>query len=93
MRIKTIAKRSIPIMKKYGVVKAGLFGSVVRNELKKTSDIDFLIKFKQGKSLLDLVKLKHRLEEELKRKVDLVEYSTIRPKIKGQILKEEVKIL
>ena len=48
---------------------------------------------KKGKSLLDLVRLKHELEEKLGRDVDLVEYEVIKSKIKQQILSEEVKIL
>ena len=69
-----IIKRKItPILKRQGVTKAALFGSVVRGELKKSSDIDVLVQFKPGKSLLDLVGLKLDLEELLKRKVDVLE--------------------
>jgi len=57
-------------------------------EVKKRSDIDFLIKMRKGKSLLDLSRLKIQLEDSLKRDVDLVEYSII----KDQILSEEIKI-
>jgi len=92
-KIETIARISVPIMKAHGVVKAGIFGSAARKELKKNSDIDFLVKFKPSKSLLDLVRLKFQLEDRLKRDVDLVSYSTIHPKLKEQILKEEIKIL
>jgi predicted nucleotidyltransferase len=92
-KIKTIAKISVPILKKNGVVKAGIFGSAARKKLKKTSDIDFLIKFKRGKSLLDLVRLKHRLEDKLKREVDLVTYGSIHPLLKERIMNEEIKIL
>ncbi|MFH1683035.1 MAG: nucleotidyltransferase family protein [Candidatus Woesearchaeota archaeon] len=92
-KIETIARITVPIMRKNGVIKAGIFGSAARGKLKKNSDIDFLIKFKRGKSLLDLVRLKHQLEDKLGRDVDLVEYSTIKPRIKERILNEEVKIL
>ena len=30
----------VPILKEYGVLKASLFGSIVRNELTEDSDID-----------------------------------------------------
>lgn len=93
LTIKRIAKIAIPLLKKNGVVKAGIFGSAVRGKMKKTSDVDFLIKFGKGKSLLDFVKLKHQLEDKLNRDVDLVEYSVIKERIKEQILNDEVKIL
>ncbi|HLC75450.1 MAG TPA: nucleotidyltransferase domain-containing protein [Candidatus Nanoarchaeia archaeon] len=93
LTVKQIAKIAVPIFKRNDVLKAGVFGSAVRKELKKSSDIDFLIRMKRGKSLLDLVKLKYELEDSLGREVDLVEYSMIKPKIKDQILNEEVAIL
>ena len=44
-------------------------------------------------SLLDFAGLKLELEEALGQRVDLGEYSTIKPIIKEQILSEEVSIL
>jgi len=44
-------------------------------------------------SLLDFVGLKLEIEEALGRKVDLVEYSTIKPLLKERILNEQVVIL
>lgn len=93
LNIKRIAKITRPIFKKNGVVRAGIFGSAARGQMKKTSDVDFLIKMKRGKSLLDFVRVKYQLEDKLKKKVDLVEYSTIKQRIRGQILREEIKIL
>jgi len=93
LTIKQIAKVAVPILKKNGVTKAGIFGSYARGEMKKRSDIDFLIKMRKGKSLLDLARLKNQLEESLKKEVDLVEYEVIKSRIKNQILDDEVKIL
>lgn len=90
---KSVEKKIISILKKNDVVKAGIFGSYVRGEAKKNSDIDILIKFKGRKSLFDLSGLKIELEEKLNRKVDLVTYKYIHPKIKTQILKEEIRLL
>ena len=92
-RINKIARVVIPILKNNGVVKAGIFGSVARGETKKNSDVDILVKTKKGTSLLDFVGLKLELEEKLKKKVDLVEYKTIKSLIKDSILDDEVRIL
>lgn len=86
-------KKIIPILKKYGVKRAGIFGSFVRGEETKKSDIDVLVEIEGRMSLLDFVGLKLELEEALGKKVDLGEYSTIKPIIKEQILSEEVAIL
>ena len=42
---------------------------------------------------IDFVGLKIEIEEALERKVDLVEYCTIKPGLKDKILKEQVVIL
>jgi len=93
MNIEEIKGKILPILKKYGVTRAGIFGSVVRGEARKDSDIDILVKIESRMSLLDFAGLKLELEEALGRKVDLGEYSVIKPIIKEQILKEEVSII
>ncbi|MBI2574776.1 nucleotidyltransferase family protein [Candidatus Woesearchaeota archaeon] len=93
MEITSLAKKIMPILKKHGVVKAGIFGSVARGEAKKRSDVDILIKFIGKKSLLDLVGVEIELKERLKRRVDVLTYDSIHPLLKERILNEEVRIL
>ncbi len=82
------------ILKKNGVVKAGIFGSYARGEQKKSSDIDILIKVKRKNfSLLDHAGLKIELEEKLGKKVDLLTYRAINPHLKKYILSGEVRII
>ncbi|NVM46672.1 MAG: nucleotidyltransferase family protein [Candidatus Lokiarchaeota archaeon] len=83
----------VPILKEYGVIKASLFGSIVRREMTKDSDIDILVEFQDGKTLLDLVGLQNALIEKLERKVDVITFNSIHPLLKERILKEQVKIL
>ena len=91
--IRKIKNKILPILKQHGVRRAGLFGSVVRGEMKKKSDIDLLVEIAEEISLLDFIGLKQVIEKTLNRKVDLVEYSTIKPHLREKILKEEVAIL
>jgi predicted nucleotidyltransferase len=93
MSVEEIKNKIRPTLKKYKVKKAGIFGSVVRGEAKPDSDIDILVEIEDRISLLDFVGLKLELEEVLGRKVDLGEFSTIKPIIKEQVLKETVSIL
>lgn len=93
LEIEDVKRKILPILEQYEVKKAGLFGSVVRGELREDSDIDILVEIEKDISLLDFVDLKLEIEEKLGRKVDLVEYSTIKPLLKDVILKEQVAIL
>ncbi|HIH96721.1 MAG TPA: nucleotidyltransferase family protein [Thermoplasmata archaeon] len=93
MNVEEIKKKIIPILKRYHVKRAGIFGSVVRGEETKESDIDVLVEIESRMSLLDFVGLKLELEDALGKRVDLGEYSTIKPIIREQILSEEVAIL
>ena len=82
------------ILKKNKVVRAGIFGSYARGEQKKNSDVDILIEVKGRKfSLLDLVILEREIGEKLGKKVDLLTYNGINPKIKEYILEDEVRII
>ena len=83
----------IDVLRKFGVEKASLFGSVVRGEATERSDVDLLIEFKGRKTLLDLVRLKMRLEELLGRDVDVLTYNSINPLLKKKILDEQKMIL
>lgn len=93
MDIEDIKRKISPILKEYGVSRAGVFGSVVRGEEREDSDIDILVEIERRMSLLDFAGLKLEVEEALGRKVELGEYSTIKPLIKEQVLSEEVAIL
>jgi len=91
--LKKIKPVIVRILKKNGVVRAGIFGSYVRGKQKKKSDIDILVEIKKKISLFDFAGIKIELEEKLGKKVDLVEYKMIKPQIKDNILNSEVRII
>ena len=91
--IEEIKRKALPILQRYGVKRVGLFGSYVRGEMGEDSDIDILVEIEKDISLLDFVGLKLEIEEALERKVDLVEYSTIKPLLRERILSEQEVIL
>ena len=92
-KIKLPKEKIIKILKENKIKRAGIFGSYARGEQTKNSDIDILVEFNKNVSLFDIVGIKLELEDNLGRKVDLVEYKIIKPRMKEQILNEEVKIL
>jgi len=54
--VEEIRRKILPVVRKYEVQKAALFGSFVRDEQREDSDIDILVEFKdrENKTLLDL---------------------------------------
>lgn len=93
MTVEEIRDKIVPVLKRHGVKKAGIFGSTIRGEAKRGSDVDILVEIeREDMSLLDFVELELELEEALGRKVDLGEYHTIKAPIKERILGEEVRI-
>ena len=90
--VEELKPKIIKILKKNKIKKAGIFGSYVRGEQRKNSDIDILIEPPKGMGL-EFVGVKLELEDELGRKVDLVTYKGVHPLIKRKILKEEVRII
>ncbi len=91
--IEDMKKKIRKILKKYGIVRAGIFGSYARGKQKKNSDVDILIQPTKDMSLLDFVHVKHELEDILGKKVDLVSYKYIHPYLKEKILESEVNII
>lgn len=91
--LQAIKQTIVPILKEEGVTRSSIFGSTARGDNRPDSDIDILVDYPKGKSLFDFVGLKLKLEDALNKKVDLVEYGTIKARIKDQILSEQVQIL
>lgn len=91
--INDIKKKALPLLINAGVIRSSIFGSFARGENNIESDIDMLVEFPKGKSLLDLVRLERQLESTLFRKVDLLTYNSISPLIQQSITENQVQIL
>ena len=91
--VEEMKQRILPILQKYNIKRAGLFGSYARGEMREDSDIDILVEIADDISLLDFVGIKLEIEDILGKKIYLVEYNTIKPLIRERIIKEQVGIL
>lgn len=80
------------VSRKYRVRKIGIFGSYVRGEQQKRSDIDILVEFNRIPDLFEFINLERYLQRLLRKKVDLVRKAAIRKELKEEILKEVVYI-
>ena len=83
-----LKKHKGELYKKYKVKEIGIFGSTIRGEQKKRSDIDILVEFEKIPDLLKFINLERYLSRLLKKKVDLVRKGAIRPELKDIILSE-----
>lgn len=90
--IDEIKEKARPVLKKYGVTEASVFGSYVHGSPDQDSDIDIAVKIESNLSLLDFVGLKQELEEVLERSVDVVEYAEMKPRISKHIQENKVPI-
>ncbi|MBS3136853.1 nucleotidyltransferase family protein [Candidatus Woesearchaeota archaeon] len=92
MQILKLKKKILPVLRKYHIKRAGIFGSYARGEQKKKSDVDILILPPHGLGL-GFIRIESELEKVLDTKVDLLSYNGINPRLKNKILKDEVRIL
>lgn len=81
------------LQRQYGVRALWLFGSYVRSEQGKDSDLDLLVTFDNPHlSLIEFIQLEQQLSQMLGVKVDLVERETLKPEIGKRILREAIAI-
>jgi len=86
--LKTQREEILRIAARHGARNVRVFGSVARGEADETSDIDLLVDFEPGRSLLDQAALIEELEDFLGRKVDVVTEAAIFWPLRRKILRE-----
>ncbi|MBI9047503.1 MAG: nucleotidyltransferase family protein [Anaerolineaceae bacterium] len=82
----------LEIAKKYGAFNVRIIGSVARGEAHENSDIDFLVSFKPGRTLLDHAGLIIDLEKLLKIKVDIANDGGLKERYRDEILQNAVEL-
>lgn len=92
-QIQKLKLQIVPILKNAGVIRSGVFGSFARGEELPNSDLDLLVELGAGKTFLDLAELKINLEDALGRKVDIVTYRSLSPRLEKTILTDHKSIL
>jgi len=91
--LEKLKPKIVRILKKNKIKRAGIFGSYSKGKERLDSDIDILVDIPKNINLFDVVGIKFKLEDELGKKVDLIEYKLIRPELKKIILNEEIRII
>lgn len=87
-----IRRHKQELKQRFKLKEIGIFGSFVRGEQKKRSDIDILVELEEPISLLEFVALERHLSKLIGEKVDLVMKTALKPRIGKHILKEVMYI-
>ena len=87
-----ISSKIVPILFKYNVKKASVFGSYARGTNDEKSDVDLLIEPPENMGV-SIVRLKRELEQALNKKVDLVSFGGISRYLRKSILADQKIIL
>lgn len=88
----TLAEHKQELRDRFKVEEIGIFGSYVRKEQKKKSDLDVLVGFSETIDLFTFVELENYLSDILGVKVDLVMKDSLKPRLKDRILNEAVYV-
>jgi len=90
----TLSRHKRELNREYKIKRIGIFGSYVRGEQKKRSDVDILVEFEEAAdlSLLDFIRIENYLSSILGVKVDLVEKQALKPRIGKHVLEEVVNV-
>jgi len=90
LRRKGLEEELAEVCRKNDIVFMAIFGSFVRGEQTKRSDVDVAIEFdkSKGKSLLDLIRVEDEFRKVFKRKVDVGIFSSLNPYVIEDVKKE-----
>lgn len=76
----------------HGAMQVRLIGSVARSEARPDSDVDLLVKWREGTSLLDQAALKLEIENLLGRRVDIASDGWVKPSIRESVYRDAVAL-
>ncbi len=89
---KLITAQKPELIRKYHIRSLGIFGSYVRGEQTKKSDLDVLVEFSKTPTLFEFIGMKNDLSDLMGLKVDLVMKSALKKNIRPRILREVVAV-
>ncbi len=82
----------VELGRQHGAVSIRVFGSFARGTDGAESDLDLLVRFDAGRTLLDLIGLKHSVEDRVGRAVDIVTEDSLHPALRASILADAVPV-
>ena len=91
--IEQYKKLILPVLNRYLIKRAAIFGSFAKGTMNINSDMDLLIEPEHDFTIFKMLRLEEEISNVLNRKVDLVEYSALKPSIRTEVLASAIPIL
>jgi hypothetical protein len=85
---RVLAGHKRELRQRFKVKSIGVFGSFVRGEERKASDVDVLVEFVEPVGFFEFIALEDYLSGLLGVRVDLVSKKALKPRIGERVLKE-----
>jgi predicted nucleotidyltransferase len=82
-----------PVLTRYAIKRAAIFGSFAKGNQTSNSDFDLLIEPDKDFTLFKMVALQDELSGLINKKVDLAEFSAIKPAVRDEVLSSAILIL
>jgi len=80
------------LAERFGVKNIRIFGSVARHEARARSDIDFLVEFSPGTSLMTHAAFQRELSELIGRDVDVASVKGLKEQVRQTVMQEAVPL-
>ena len=71
------------VLRRHGVTNPELFGSAARGDDREDSDVDILVDFQPGTSIIDIIGIQRELEDLLGVPVDLVPSNGLKERVRS----------
>lgn len=76
------------VLRRHGVTNPEIFGSAARGDDHDGSDVDILVDFAAGTSIIDIIGIQHELEDLLGLPVDLVSRNDLKDRVRARAEKD-----
>lgn len=78
----------LEVLRRHGVTNPEIFGSAARGDDHEGSDVDILVDFPPGTSIIDIIGIQHELEDLLGVPVDLAPRSGLKERVRSRTAKD-----
>ena len=82
----------LAVAERYGITNVRVFGSVARREAREDSDLDLLVTFAPGTSLLDQAGFQLDLEDLLGCRVEVASDRGLKDRVRETVMREAVPL-
>jgi len=80
------------VLRRHGATNACIFGSVARGDDHEGSDLDLLVDFAPGTDMIDIIGIKHELEDVLGAAVDLIPRDGLKERVRARAARDLVPL-